>query len=280
MLVSAKDIDSVCDLVMDLCGVYLDSSKSYLIESRLGTIVKKNGCETYSELVDAVRRTSDLGLKQDIVDAITTNETLFFRDDSPFKAFTHKALPELIDTRQNTPFPRRLRVWSAAASTGQEPYSIAMSMCELIPNVAEWDIQILGTDISDKAIAKASRGRYSDSDVQRGMPQQFLDRYFKRDGDHWVVDDQIRSMVSFRKFNLMDSFVTLGQFDFIFCRNVAIYFTPDARKSLFERLTRNLCKQGYLFVGAAEMLNNLGPQFVPQNHCGAVFYQPNLAQLV
>jgi chemotaxis protein methyltransferase CheR len=280
MLINKSEIDAVCDLVMDLCGVYLDSSKSYLIESRLSTIVEKNGCKSYRDLVNAVRRTSDLGLKQDIVDAITTNETLFFRDDSPFKAFTNKALPEMIDSKQETPFPRRLRVWSAAASTGQEPYSIAMSMCELIPDVEDWDIQILGTDISDKAISKASRGRYDVSEVQRGMPQQFLDRYFQRNAEDWVVNDQIRSMVSFRKFNLMDSFATLGQFDFIFCRNVAIYFTPDARKSLFERLTQNLCKQGYLFVGASEIINNLGSQFVPQNHCGAVFYQPNMPQLV
>ena len=277
MQIDAKDVDAVCGLVLDLCGVYLDSSKTYLIESRLGEIVKRHGCTNYRQIVDKVRQTSDLKLKGEIIDAITTHETLFFRDNSPFEAFKHKALPELIDKRQSTPFPKRIRIWSAATSTGQEAYSIAMSICELIPDAETWDIQIFATDISNSSIAKASRGRYTDHDMKRGVPENFLNRYFKRDGNDWVVDDRIRSMISFRTFNLHESFALLPQFDMIFCRNVAIYFTPEARKSLFERLTKNLCSFGYLFVGSAEMLANLGPQFAPQNHCGSVFYQPNRA---
>ena len=275
MQINTSEVDAICGLVLDLCGVYLDSTKSYLIETRLGDVAKRHGCSSYEDMVNRVRRTSDLKLRQEVIDAITTHETLFFRDTSPFEAFKNKALPEMIDTKEGTPFPKRLRIWSAAASTGQEPYSIAMSICELIPDAETWDIKIVGTDISDASIAKASRGRYTDNEVGRGMPPAFLDRYFSRIENEWVVNDQIRSMVSFRTLNLHDSFVSLGQFDFIFCRNVACYFTPEARKSLFERLTSNLGTHGYLFVGSAEMLNNLGPQFKPQNHCGSVFYQPN-----
>jgi len=278
--ISSNEVDSICDMVLDLCGVYLDASKSYLIETRLSDVAKKHGCASYSDMVDRVRRKSDLRLKTEIVDAITTNETLFFRDNSPFEAFRNKALPELIDTKEGTAFSKRLRVWSAAASTGQEAYSIAMCICELIPDAEKWDIQILGTDVSDAAIAKASRGRYTPNEVERGMSDKFLDRYFKRVDNDWVIEDRIRSMISFRTFNLHDSFTSLGQFDFIFCRNVAIYFTPEARKSLFERLTKNLSANGYLFVGASEMLTNLGQQFKPQNHCGSVFYQPNAVEVV
>ena len=276
MQIDSKDVDAVCGLVLDLCGVYLDSSKSYLIESRLGEIVKRYECASYGELVNRVRRTSDLRLKSEIIDAITTHETLFFRDNSPFEAFKHKALPELIDKKQDTPFPKRIRIWSAATSTGQEAYSIAMSVCELIPDAETWDIKIMATDISNGSIAKASRGKYTDHDMQRGVPQKYKDRYFTRDGNDWTIDDRIRAMISFRTFNLHDAFTSLGQFDIIFCRNVAIYFTPEARKSLFERLTQSLSAYGYLFVGSAEMLVNLNPKFKPQNHCGSVFYQPNL----
>ena len=276
MQVNTNEIDAICGLVLDLCGVYLDASKSYLIETRLGEVARRHGCSSYDDMVNRVRRTSDLKLKQEVIDAITTHETLFFRDKSPFEAFKNKALPESIDTKQSSPFPKRIRIWSAAASTGQEPYSIAMSICEMIPDAETWDIQILGTDISDASIARASRGRYTANEVGRGMPAEYLNRYFKRVDSDWVINDQVRSMISFRKLNLQDCFAALGQFDFIFCRNVACYFTPEARKSLFERLTSNLQTRGYLFVGSAEMLNNLGPQFKPQNHCGAVFYQPNL----
>ncbi|KAA1257779.1 Chemotaxis protein methyltransferase Cher2 [Rubripirellula obstinata] len=280
MQIDEKDVDAVCGLVLDLCGVYLDSSKSYLIESRLGEIVKRHGCNSYREVVDRVRRTSDLRLKSEIIDAITTNETLFFRDNSPFEAFKHKAFPELLDKKQSSPFPKRVRIWSAATSTGQEAYSLAMSICELLPDADTWDIQILATDISDAAIAKASRGKYTGHDIKRGVSQEYLNRYFKRIGNDWAVDDRIRSMISFKTFNLHDSFASLGQFDMIFCRNVAIYFTPEARKSLFQRLIQNLSTHGYLFVGSAEMLTNVGPEFKPQNHCGSVFYQPNVPKLV
>lgn len=275
---TSQDVDAICGLVLDLCGVYLDETKSYLIESRLGEVAGRFGCANYMDLVDRVRRTSDLKLKQEIVDAITTQETLFFRDNSPFDALKNKALPELIDAKESTPFPNRIRIWSCACSTGQEPYSIAMTICDLLPEVDSWDVQILATDISDAAIAKASRGRYLQHEVERGLPPNLRRRHFTQVGNEWHVDDRIRSMISFRQFNLHDSFMMLGQFDVIFCRNVAIYFTPESRRSLFERLATSLADVGYLFVGSSESLLDLGERFKPQHHCRSVFYQPNAHQ--
>ena len=275
MRMTPEDVDSVCGLVLDLCGVYLDETKSYLIESRLGEIADREGCASFGELVDRVRRTVNTTLAQDVVDAITTQETLFFRDSSPFDALQHKALPELIDAKAGTRHPRRLRIWSAACSTGQEPYSIAMTMSDLLPETESWDIQILGTDIADAAIAKASRGEYGKHEVDRGLPARHVRRYFREEGDVWRIDDRIRAMVSFRKLNLHDSFATLGQFDIVFCRNVAIYFTPQARRSLFERMSLNLNEGGYLFVGSSESLLDLGERFTPHHHCRSVFYRPN-----
>ena len=193
MPLTTGDIDAVCDLIHDLCGICLDSSKSYLIESRLGQIVEKYGCQDYAELVKKVRQGSDVLLTNQVVDAITTNETLFFRDNYMFEALRHKALPELIDARQKTAFPTRIRIWSAACSTGQEPYSLAMTLAELIPDVNRWDIQIMATDISDTVIAKASRGSYAKHEIERGISPERLHRFFVPDGNGWKIKDEIRA---------------------------------------------------------------------------------------
>ncbi len=279
MQVAPTDIDAICELIDELCGVHLDASKAYLIESRLSDILEKCECSSYRDLVKLVREQCSVTLKQDIVDAITTNETLFFRDTSPYEALKHKAIPDVIDAKEATAQPKRIRIWSAACSTGQEPFSIAMTLCDLIPNIASWDISITATDISDAAIAKASRGRYGMHEIERGLPTSYRDRFFQKSNEEWVIDDRIRSMVSFRRFNLHDSLSSLGPFDIIFCRNVAIYFTAEQRQSLFQRLTDRLVNNGYLFVGASESLADLGTRFQPQSHCRAIFYRPNLSQL-
>ena len=165
MSLTDADIESVCGLVHDLCGIYLDDTKGYLIESRLSSLRGRAGCETYAQLARKAREATCNMLRDEIVDAITTNETLFFRDSSPFEALRHKVIPELIDARESSLYPNRLRIWSAACSTGQEPYSIAMVLRELIPNIDEFDVQILGTDISDTAVSVASRGCYSELDI-------------------------------------------------------------------------------------------------------------------
>jgi chemotaxis protein methyltransferase CheR len=274
-----KEIDDVCDLIKELCGIYLDSTKGYLIESRLGDLVKKNNCSSYRQLAEKARSLLGSGLKREIVDAITTRETLFFRDSSPYEALQFKALPELLDERAKTPFPRRLRIWSAACSTGQEPYSIGVILHEMIPDIHRWDIQILATDISDAAVAKASRGLFSALEVERGLPDKTRDKYFTRQGDEWRVTDSIRALVKFQQMNLLDPFRFSTPFDVIFCRNVAIYFEKAKKIDLFRRMIPILVPFGYLFVGASESLIDCGPEFRPMAHCRSTFYRPSMMAL-
>lgn len=276
MNLSAAEAAEVAALVMDLCGILLDDSKGYLIESRLKSVAAEHGLASYSELVRQARVHRDARLLTRIIDAITTNETLFFRDGAPYEALQHKALPELIDSKAKTSYPKRIRIWSAACSTGQEPYSIAMVLHELIPDIHSWDVKILATDISDAALRQASCGTYSAFEIQRGMKPELLERYFTRHGGGYKVRDELRALVSFQRQNLLEPFADRGPFDIVFCRNVAIYFTPQARSDIFHRIAATLGHDGYLFVGSAESLSDLGPRFAPHHHCRSVFYRPNL----
>jgi chemotaxis protein methyltransferase CheR len=275
MQATSEDIVAVGSMVLELCGIVLDETKGYLVEGRLSELAAKQGCKTFTELAWQVRKTNDAALKSQVINAITTNETLFFRDNSPFDALQHKALPELIDTKARTPFPQRLRLWSAACSTGQEPYSIAMTLRQLIPDIDRWDVTIYATDISDAALQRASRGLFSDHEIRRGMKPELLSRYFRQLPDtQWKICDEVRAMVSFERRNLLHPFTSIGPYDVIFCRNVAIYFSPEDRRKLFQNLAKLLTPNGYLFAGSAESLADLGQQFTPQHHCRSVFYQP------
>lgn len=280
MPMTTQDIDAVCGLVNDLCGIYLDESKTYLIESRLAVLAKRHECENYVQLVQKVRRTPGSQLKGDIIDAITTNETHFFRDNSPFEALKHKALPELIDGKAGTIFPKRIRIWSAACSSGQEAYSIAITLHELIPDIHDWDVRILATDISDGIIAQASRGKYAAHEIERGMTPDRLKRFFVQHPDGWQVNDEIRSLVSFERRNLLEPLSMPGRFDVVFCRNVAIYFTKEVRHDLFHRIAETLVPTGYLFIGSQESLTGMDSRFAPMHHCRSTFYRPNLEACV
>ncbi len=273
---TSQDVDAVCDLVDHLCGVYWDQSKAYLIESRLAALVKRSGCHSYVDFAHKVRANLLPGLKSEVIDAVTTHETLWFRDSSPFEALKHKLVPELIDAKANSAFSQRLRIWSAACSTGQEPYSIAMTLAELIPDVHRWDVQILGTDISPGSIEQASRGLYNEMEIGRGLDASRLNKYFVRQGAQWKICDEIRSMCSFGVRNLHDPFTGIGPFDIIFCRNVTIYFTPEDRQSIFTRMSQALNPNGWILVGSSESLSDMGPRWTPQFHCRANCYRPNM----
>jgi len=275
MRVTPDDIKVISQLVKDLCGIILDETKGYLIESRLSSVAEACGCKTFSELYYKARYDTNKSVQTKVIDAITTNETLFFRDTSPFEALQNKVIPDIIDSKAGGAQPRRLRIWSAACSTGQEPYSIAMVIAGLIPDYLKWDIQILATDISDAALKQASLGQYADYEIKRGMQPAMLAKYFTHVGTAYKVRDELRAMISFRPINLLQPFRGSGPYDIIFCRNVAIYFTPADRASLFQRLAAELTPMGYLFAGASESLMDLGPRFAPQHHCRALFYQPN-----
>lgn len=272
---SSEDIDAVCGLVDDLCGITWDESKAYLIEARLRSLAEKQNCENYQDLVRKVRAEVVPGLKEEVVDAVTTNETLWFRDSSPFRAIQFKLMPEIIDKKAETVFPKRIRIWSAACSTGQEAYSIAITLAEMLPDYLDWDIQILGTDISPSAVERASYGAYNKLEMSRGMTPEFLKKYFVEHAGSWRVCDEIRSICSFKQCNLLAPFPHHGPFDVIFCRNVAIYFTEENQRTLFEKLADVLSPEGWLIVGSSESLGRHGERWRPQQHCLANCYQPN-----
>ncbi|MFT7486420.1 MAG: chemotaxis protein methyltransferase CheR, partial [Candidatus Paceibacteria bacterium] len=221
MRVTEAEMVQVAELVEELCGIVLDSTKGYLIENRFGAMLSELECSNYAELVRRVRCGDEEWIRTKVISAITTNETLFFRDHSPFEALRHKVLPELFGAKEKTAFPKRIRIWSAACSTGQEPYSIAMLLDELLEGgCAAWDIQILATDISEQALSQAREGVYGDLEIRRGLSDGELDKHFTPEGDAWRIKPHLQRMVRFERRNLLESFAALGEFDVIFCRNV------------------------------------------------------------
>ncbi|HUB78737.1 MAG TPA: protein-glutamate O-methyltransferase CheR [Bryobacteraceae bacterium] len=258
--------------IHSICAVSLDQSKTYLMEGRLSRLVEETGCGSFQRLIDRARAEPGKALERRIIDAITTNETLFFRDTAPFDLLRYKIFPELIDRRAKMG-ASRIRIWSAACSTGQEIYSIAILLKELVGDPDRYGISLLGTDISNEAVARASRGTYNATEMGRGLPNPLRDKYFSRTGDGWKVRDEIRAMATFKHLNLMADFSALGRFDVIFCRNVAIYFSEADKISLFRRIERAMELNGYLVIGAMESLNGLCPQFESQRHLRAVYYQ-------
>ncbi len=263
---------SLAQYVHSLCAITLDESKGYLIESRLAGLVEETGCGSYSGLLLRAKSDSSRALERRIVDAITTNETSFFRDTAPFDLMRHKIVPELIDRRGRSG-AAPIRIWSAACSTGQELYSIAILLRELLGDTERYGVRLLGTDISDDAVARASRGQFSPVEISRGLTEAQRSRYFVPVSGGWQICDEIRAMASFKRLNLMADFSALGRFDVIFCRNVAIYFNERDRAALFGRMERALAPGGYLVIGAMESLNGTFPQFESKRHLRAVFYQ-------
>jgi chemotaxis protein methyltransferase CheR len=263
---------SLAQYVYSLCAIALDESKGYLIEGRLAGLVQETGCGSFSGLLERAKSDSSRALERRIVDAITTNETLFFRDNAPFDLLRHKIIPEVIDRRARTG-AARIRIWSAACSTGQELYSIAILLKEMLGDPDRYGVHLLGTDISDDAVARASRGLFSPVEISRGLSEAQRTRYFVPVAGRWQIRDEIRAMASFKKLNLMADLSTLGRFDVIFCRNVAIYFTERDRISLFGRIERALEPGGCLVIGAMESLNGICPQFESKRHLRSVFYQ-------
>ncbi len=275
MKLDDEEIARVCRLVDDVAGIQWDASKTYLIESRLPALLTEFGCQTLSDLVNLVRQGNNPRVSTAFIDAVTTRETLFFRDQGPFEALKHKCLPEILDAKAKTPYAQRLRIWSAACSSGQEPYSLGIILHELLDDLAGWDIQILATDISPAALKSAKTGIYSEFEMSRGVPQNLRDKYFTRVGDGWQVIDSVRKLVSFEHRNLLEPLANMGPFDVVFCRNVAIYFEADVRADLFERVSGVMAPHGALFVGGSENLAALGEKWKPLYHCRGIFYLPN-----
>jgi chemotaxis protein methyltransferase CheR len=251
------DYDYLQKLLKDRSGLMLSADKKYLLESRLLPLARKLGVAGISELVAKMKGGSE-ALILDVVEAMTTNETFFFRDKTPFDHFKEAVVPELLRARAGR---RSLRIWCAAASTGQEPYSLAMILKEFGPALDGWRIEIVATDLSPEVLEKSRAGLYTQFEVQRGLPIQLLVRHFTQVGAMWQLNAGTRALVQFRQFNLLQDFSSLGKFDVIFCRNVLIYFDQATKTDIFNRLAKVSEADGYLFLGAAETVVGLTDRY-------------------
>lgn len=255
-----EDFDFLSGMLKERSGLMLTPDKVYLLESRLTPLARKRGLDTLEALIQRLRLRGDQELVRDVTEAMTTNESFFFRDDTPFNLFRNHVLPAMEKARGGQ---KKLRIWCAAASTGQEPYSLAIILRENWHKWKDWRIEIVGTDICTQVLDKAKAGTYSQFEVQRGLPIQLLIKYFTQDGDVWRLNDDIRKMVSYRPFNLLDNFFGLGTFDVIYCRNVLIYFDQSTKSGVLDRMGKTLAKDGTLFLGAAETVLGITDAFRP-----------------
>lgn len=253
-----QDYDYLRRRLKERSGLVLSADKEYLVESRLLPVARKAGLTGLAELVHVVMSGHNEALMTAVVEAMTTNESFFFRDKIPFDNFRAVIMPALIAARRKT---RAIRIWCAAASCGQEPYSLAMCLKEMEREIAGWRIELLATDLSNEVLEKARQGIYSQFEVQRGLPIQLLIRHFTQTGELWQLAPSIRAMVKYRQLNLLSDFFHLGTFDLIFCRNVLIYFDQETKSDVLGRLARIVASDGYLVLGAAETVVGLTDSF-------------------
>jgi len=241
-------------------GLVIGQDKIYLLETRLGAILRREKLPDLNALADAIRKPTAETLVRDVVEAMTTNESFFFRDDKPFAHFRTRALPAMVSAR---PSGSTLRVWSAASSSGQEAYSLAMILAECKAQIGDRRCEIVGTDISREQLVRAREGVYTQFEVQRGLPIQMLMKYFKKEEPNWRLSDAIRAMVQFREWNLLSDLRPLGRFDVVFCRNVLIYFDQPTKARVLEAIAAQMAPDGILYLGGAETVLGITPRFVP-----------------
>jgi chemotaxis protein methyltransferase CheR len=258
--VTPQDFDYLRQLLRQRSGLVLSAEKQYLAESRLLPVARKHGLAGLAELVTRLKTAVNAPLSTEVVEAMTTNESFFFRDKVPFDHFRDTIMPALMAARARE---KRIRVWCAACATGQEPYSLAMSLKGIGPSLAGWRIEIIATDLSNEVLAKAKAGIYNQFEVQRGLPIQMLVKFFSQVGETWQIAPEIRGMVQFKPLNLLNDFASLGAFDLVFCRNVLIYFDQDTKIGVLNRLARQIPTDGYLVLGAAETVVGLTDAFKP-----------------
>jgi len=256
--VTPVDYDYLRQYLKARSGLVLSADKQYLVESRLLPVARKAGLSGLGELVAALRTAQDAVLMTAVVEAMTTNESFFFRDKLPFEHFRLSVMPALLAARKSS---RSIRIWCAAAATGQEPYSLAMCLKDIEAELAGWRIELLATDLSGEVLEKARSGLYSQFEVQRGLPIQLLIKHFSQVGELWQIAPEIRAMVRYRQLNLLADFSQLGTFDLIFCRNVLIYFDQQTKIDVLNRVARVTAGDGYLVLGAAETVVGLTDRF-------------------
>lgn len=266
------DLDFLRTFLHSRSGLSLTREKRYLLESRLGTLCRQNHIADIPAIVRQLRAGGNRALEDDVVEVMTTNETLFFRDKMPFDLFRTIALPQALTANAAT---RTLRIWCAAVSTGQEAYSLAMILDEMSLQLAGWKVEIVGTDISPAVLDKARAGLYSQFEIQRGLPVQMLLKYFSQEGEQWRISEKIRAMVTLQTLNLMADTSRLGQFDVIFCRNVLIYFDVATKAKVLAELARRLKPEATLFLGAAETVIGITEALAPDRVNRGIYRLPS-----
>ena len=262
----------ISNLVRRKSAIILESEKSYLVESRLTPVVRELGLLNISELVAELQKPGSQSLNQRVVEAMTTNETSFFRDIHPFTALKDKILPGLIQRRAKE---KTITIWSNACSSGQEPYTIAMILAEHFPMLKNWKIRLISSDLSSRILDKARLGVFNQTEINRGLPMNFLLKYFAKDGAQWTIREDIRNMIEFRELNLVEPFPNLlPKMDIVFLRNVLIYFSPETKTEILKKVQAVMHKDSYLFLGGSETTMNLNVRFEREQIGTAVCYRP------
>jgi chemotaxis protein methyltransferase CheR len=268
----AQSFSYISSLVRRKSAIILEGEKAYLVESRLTPVVREMGLLNISELVAELQKPGSQTLNQRVVEAMTTNETSFFRDIHPFNALKDKILPGLIQRRSKE---KTITIWSNACSSGQEPYTIAMILAEHFPMLKNWKVRLISSDLSNRILDKARLGCFNQTEVNRGLPMNFLLKYFTKDGNKWTVDQGIRNMIEFRELNLVDPFpALLPKMDIVFLRNVLIYFSPESKTEILNKVHAVMHKDSYLFLGGSETTMNLKVNFEREQIGSAVCYRP------
>lgn len=270
MTIKSADFDYLSNLVRERSAIVLETGKEYLVEARLTPLARREGFDSLETFIAHLRTNRYNNTHRKVVDAMTTNETTFFRDIHPFEMLKTVILPSLIEKRQAT---RSLTIWSAACSSGQEPYSIAMLIRENFPVLKSWDVRILATDLSHEMLERTRAGRYNQLEINRGLPATLLVKYFERQGLEWQIKPELRAMLEVRELNLAEPWTQVPPIDVIFIRNVMIYFDVEMKKLIFRKLRQVLRPGGYLFLGGAETTLNLDSAFTRVNSDKAICYQ-------
>lgn len=265
-----QDYRFLSDLVRKRAAIVLDEGKEYLAETRLSQVAGKQGIDSLGELIERLKSRGSAELETMVIEAMTTNETSFYRDVKPFDLLRQEILPRLIEARRSE---RRLRMWCGAASSGQEPYSLLMLLEEHFPELAQWNLDFLATDLSEDILKKARAGTYSQFEVNRGLPAQLLVRYFEGSGGQWTIKESLRKKVRFEQMNLIDQWKPMGPLDIVFLRNVLIYFDAPTKSQILGKIRKNLRPDGVLLLGGAESTMGLDDNFQPVRACGSTYYR-------
>ncbi|HMA15579.1 MAG: CheR family methyltransferase [Bacteroidota bacterium] len=255
---NVNDFEFIAQLLYQRSGLVITQEKAYLLESRLNPVARKWDLDGIDQLIAALRSKKDERLAVDVTEAMTTNESFFFRDVRPFEQFKEIVLPHLLEARAAR---KQIRIWSAACSSGQEPYTLAMMLKDEAARLAGWRVEIVATDLSNEILKKAKDGLYSQFEVQRGLPITLLMKYFAQEGEKWRISEEIRRMVTYKTFNLLDNPSTLGQFDVVFCRNVLIYFDQATKGQVLGRIAQVMPSDGFLYLGGAETVLGISDAF-------------------